>query len=451
MINGFTANQMDDAVIVELVDLERRVEAAFNQFRPLLRNEPTADNRLREILRVSTDPLLRRDAWEAGKSVGPFVVADVLRLVALRNREARRLGYSDYYTMSLGLQEIEPDELFHLLDDIAAQTDEIYSRYKLRLDTEFAQRFAVTVDSLAPWHYGDPFFQEAPSGPLDLDQFFENADLAEVAVRFYKSLGLDVADILERSDLYEKPGMSQHAFCVHVGRYDDVRILCNCVPSAQWMGTILHECGHAVYDKFLGDSLPFFLREPSHIMTTEAIAMLFGRLPRDAGWLSKYAGIAASEAASVAHAAHSEQSAQLLVFTRWCLVMSYFERALYADPGQDLDALWWALVERYQGIRLPASGRQSLPDWAAKVHIAVSPVYYHNYLLGEMLASQLWDKLVDLTPNPEAAKGWEFGLAAGNYLRSAVFENGARLPWSALITSATGELLNPRHFVDHIG
>ena len=67
--------------------------------------------------------------------------------------------------------------------------------------------------------------------------------------------------------------------------------------------------------------------------------------------------------------------------------MNTFERALYADPDADLDTLWWELVSRYQGVTPPA-GRQA-PDWAAKIHIAVSPVYYHTYLYGAIVALQL--------------------------------------------------------------
>ncbi len=51
------------------------------------------------------------------------------------------------------------------------------------------------------------------------------------------------------------------------------------------METMLHELGHAVYGKFIDKSLPFLLREPAHIFATEAVAMFFGRLSRDANWL----------------------------------------------------------------------------------------------------------------------------------------------------------------------
>ena len=32
---------------------------------------------------------------------------------------------------------------------------------------------------------------------------------------------------------------------------------------------------------------------------------------------------------------------------------------------------------------------RAAPDWASKIHLAVAPVYYQSYLLGELLASQL--------------------------------------------------------------
>ena len=39
---------------------------------------------------------------------------------------------------------------------------------------------------------------------------------------------------------------------------------------------------------------------------------------------------------------------QLLIFSRWCQVMLRFEKGMYADPQQDLNKLWWDLVEKYQ-------------------------------------------------------------------------------------------------------
>jgi peptidyl-dipeptidase A len=142
--NAFIGNQMEDAVIEELVDTERRVENAYNSFRPLLRGAVTGDNALREILRDSNDSALRRDAWTASKEIGQEVEADVLRLVAMRNTEARRMGYANYYQMALSLQELEEESLFTLLAEVAALTDTLYADFKAKLDSSLAARFGVS-------------------------------------------------------------------------------------------------------------------------------------------------------------------------------------------------------------------------------------------------------------------------------------------------------------------
>ena len=85
--------------------------------------------------------------------------------------------------------------------------------------------------------------------------------------------------------------------------------------------------------------------------------------------------------------------------------MTHFERGLYAQPDADHDDRWWDLVERFQLVRRP-DGRHA-PDWAAKIHIAAAPVYYHNYLFGEMIASQLAASLGGLVDDPGAGRALE--------------------------------------------
>ena len=122
------------------------------------------------------------------------------------------------------------------------------------------------------------------------------------------------------------------------------------------------------------------------------------------------------------------------MFTRWVLVMNAFERALYADPEADLDTIWWELVSRHQGVT-PPDGRQA-PDWAAKIHIAVSPVYYHTYLYGAIVALQLTAAL-------EAAAG---GIVdrpeAGALLREKLFAPGQSVRWDRLVEHASGSPLS---------
>jgi len=146
-----------------------------------------------------------------------------------------------------------------------------------------------------------------------------------------------VEDILEKSDLYEKPGKYQHACCINMDKEGDVRIIENAKNNEKWMETTLHELGHAVYDKFSGMDVPFILREPAHIFTTEGIAMLFGRLSKDINFLKKYSDVKNEKLETELKKALRLRQ---MVFSRWVQVMVNFERRLYENPEQNLNLLW---------------------------------------------------------------------------------------------------------------
>jgi peptidyl-dipeptidase A len=372
----------------------------------------------------------------------------VRQVIRLRNRGARGMGFDNYYGMSLQLNELDERELFDLFDQLDTLTQRLFAGYKAGLDQALAQRFQTAGRDLRPWHYGDPFFQEIPPDPeLKLDTYFKDKDLVAITRRFFAAIGLPVDDLIERSDLFERPGKEQHAYCIDIDRRGDVRVLANVQPDERWMGTLLHEYGHAVYDKYQDASLPYLLRSPAHMLTTEAVAMLMGRLTAHPAWLVRYADVPPADAARLGARIRSQTRAHLLIFTRWCLTLCNFERALYRDPEQDLDALWWLLVEKYQMLRRP--DHPPAEAWAAKIHIGTAPVYYQNYLLGEMNCSQLTEHLLTRVVAGDADR-FVSDPAVGGYLVDRLFRLGARYPWNETLAQATGEPLNPAHFARHL-
>jgi peptidyl-dipeptidase A len=450
LINDYRAHQIPPEMIERMVSLEKALESRFNNFRAELDGQRVTDNQIRQVLRDADLTPARRRAWEASKQVGAEVVDDLLTLVRLRNQAATTLGFSNYYSMMLELDELDERELFALLDDLDTGTRPLFDVYKGELDERLARRFGVAARELRAWHYSDPFFQEAPVAEVELDPWFRQQSLEGLTERFYRSIGFDIRDLLARADLYEKPGKSQHAFCLSMDRGADIRVLCNIQPSEYWMATMLHEYGHAVYDQQIDATLPYLLRVPSHILTTEASAMLFGRLSKNAAWLTAYAGMPAQEARAAAAALGRAGRSQLLVQTRWELVMCHMERAIYRDPEQDLDALWWDLVERYQGVHRPEGRRAA--DWASKIHFSVAPVYYHNYMLGEMMASQLERHLLTrvLGDGPGAWERYVTSPEVGSYLARQLYRTGKSLDWRETLRQATGQTLNAAAFVEEL-
>ena len=447
LYNEYLQYQGDSALIMEINEIQNNIEQKFTNFRTTYNGKELTDNDIESILRTSTNSQELEEVWLGHKSIGPIVADDIIGLVKKRNELAQSLGFKNYHNMSLLLSEQKPEDIDKLFDELDELTKETFVKLKDNMDGYFAERYQLETQYLMPWHYQNRYFQEAPKiYEVDFDQFYADVDIVEISRIFFEDIGLLVDDILENSDLYEKPGKNQHAYCIHIDKEGDIRILCNVRPTEMWMNTMLHELGHAVYDKYIDSKLPYSLRSPAHIFTTEAIAMFFGRYATNAQWMEDNLGISNEEAQRIEETGFKQLQLQQIVFSRWSQVMYRFEKAMYENPDQDLNALWWNLVEKYQMIKKP-EGRNE-PDWATKIHVATVPCYYHNYHLGELLASQFTYYIAENILNEKDVNKMSISDKAeiGSYFREKVFSLGAKLEWNEMIKKATGEKLTAKYY-----
>ncbi|MBW8883976.1 MAG: M2 family metallopeptidase, partial [Planctomycetia bacterium] len=385
----YLEKQVDPALLKRMTSKANTIEKAFNVFRAKVSDKEYTDGEVRRVLQKSKDAAERKQVWEASKQVGAVVENDLRDLVRLRNEAATQLGYSDYHVLQLHLSELKQADVLKLFDELDTLTRAPFARAKGEIDQKLIKDYGLPQpDDLRPWHYHDPFFQEPPAVyDADLDGPFADADIQRICREFYTGIGLPIDDVLKRSDLYEKPGKSPHAFCTDIDRAGDVRVLANIRPTEYWMSTMLHELGHSVYSsKNIPASLPWTLRTDAHIMCTEGVAMMFERFSKSADWLKAF-NVEVKDAAQFNSSGARMRRDRLLIFSRWCQVMFRFEKELYREPSQDLNKLWWDLAEKYQLLKRP-EGRNA-PDYASKIHIVSAPAYYHNYMLGQLFACQL--------------------------------------------------------------
>ena len=75
-------------------------------------------------------------------------------------------------------------------------------------------------------------------------------------------------------------------------------------------------------------------------------------------------------------------------------------------------------------------------------------MYYHNYQLGELIASQLESALREQALGSASPNGYVRRAELGEYLRDRVFARGASLHWQALLREATGSELKVDAFVN---
>lgn len=447
---SYLEKQVDPLLLREMSARANAVEKAFNVYRAKVDGKELSDNDVRKTLKESKNSDERRKAWEGSKGVGALVEKDLKELAKLRNQAASQLGFANFHQLMMHLAEQDQTQVMKLFDELDELTREPFRQAKSEIDERLAAYCNIKVEDLRPWHYHDPFFQESPAVfGADLDAAYEKQDILKLCSTFYAGIELPIDDVLKRSDLFEKPGKSPHAFCTDIDKEGDVRVLANVVPSERWMDTMLHELGHSVYSsKNIPQSVPYLVRDASHILTTEGIAMMFGRLAKNGEW---QLAMQIAPADPVARKKLNDDAArvlrnQLLIFSRWCQVMLRFEKGLYENPEQDLNKLWWDLVEKYQLLHRP-DGR-SAPDYASKIHIVAAPVYYHNYMMGELFASQLHHAIArDVAKSNDPRRVvYVNDPRVGTFLKQKVFAPGRTLSWNQLTKFATGEELNPKAF-----
>jgi peptidyl-dipeptidase A len=176
--------------------------------------------------------------------------------------------------------------------------------------------------------------------------------------------------------------------------------------------------------------------------------MFFGRLSQNAYFMKEMLGLSDAQQDKIDVISRKYQRFQQLLFARWALVMYNFEKQLYANPDQDLNNLWWDLVEKYQLVKRPPGPADA--GWASKLHFVIAPCYYHNYMLGELLVSQWHHYFVYKVFGLKNDKGVSYvgDKRIGQFFREKVFGPSAVYHWNEMIKRSTGENLTPKYFVE---
>ncbi|NGX49874.1 MAG: hypothetical protein K940chlam5_01479 [Candidatus Anoxychlamydiales bacterium] len=439
LINAFKGNMLPKEILNEISTKEAVLNQIYANFRAKIDGKVYSENALRDILKEEKDVDLRKKAWEASKIVGIELAPKIVELAHLRNKAANSLGYENYFDMMLDLSDINKTKLIRTFDDLKNKTDESFSKILLHVNETLSNEFKVSLDEIGPWAYKDPFCQMDPIETSKLNELFQDKDLLKISKSFYEQMGFKVDDLIDSSDLYERDGKNQHAFCISVNRKKDVRTLNNIKPNVQRMETLLHEFGHGVYDLEIDEKLSWLLREPPHILTTEAIALLMGRQTYTKEFLRDFLDVKDEK---ILNEVENGLKRRQLFFSRSAFMITEFEAKMYDNPNQDLNTLWWDLYEKYYNSPRP-KGREDKADWAAKYHIGLAPVYYYSYLLGEVFASTLQKQLLDVAKDDNI---WKKDAAI--FLKDKMFSHGSKYRWDLLIENVLDSPFSIDDWVD---
>ncbi|MDP3058423.1 MAG: hypothetical protein Q8N36_03090, partial [bacterium] len=151
-----------------------------------------------------------------------------------------------------------------------------------------------------------------------------------------------------------------------------------------------------------------------------------GYIPQHPDWM-RGMGLSDEETAHALLAMRGPLFHYLRQRTAYC----FFEHALYSNPSQNLHQLMAQTEAKILGCQENAS-----PRWAANAWFVSFPVYWHNYVIADMIASQIHGHL-------NHAFGELFNTpAAFKYCIDTYISPGARLPWLEKIARGTGHSLS---------
>jgi hypothetical protein len=348
-----------------------------------------------QVMRTHDDERVRKACREGVEATIGADVDAYVRLVEMRNRYARSLGYEHFYEYKAQIEErMSAQEIWDLFDQLRENAEPAYQYVR---DQEAIQPWLRD-----PWNYGYMITgeftkQEDPYLPLGQTVLRRVQSMSACGIR-YRGATL-VLDLLEREGKYN------NWFC-HMPRpvwYEgerrhaaQINFTCNAIPWHVGDGhrtgvTLFHEWGHAAHfanmdcrDVMLNTEHP-----PASTAWAETQSMFLDSLCSSIDWKMRYATRA--DGWRYPRALHEQKVRTLQPLAlKWLMGIAMivdFERRVYTDPALS--------PERVMAHAAACSDRYL--DYSQPFHFALLPVHlyswdsacsYHGYGLASLAVAQ---------------------------------------------------------------
>lgn len=454
--------QTDPALIKKLIDADGRQTKLLYGYEFTMDGAPLTPNDIDKKLRSSIDLAERQKVWEASKAIGPTLKPGLLELRDLRNGVVKELGYPDYYTYQVSDYDMSVTEMDTMMLQLQKELRPLYCGLHTWTRHELAKKYGQPVPELLPAHWlpnrwGQDWSSLVDVDGVDLDGALKGQPPEKIvrdAEAFYVSLGFEPlpATFWEKSSLYPVPAdagfkKNTHASAWHMDYDHDVRSLMSVESNTEWYETSHHELGHIYYYlSYSRPQVPPLLREGANRAFHEAIGSQIGMAAMQRPFLAHRGHVAdAAGTPDQAMKLMLREALNSAVFIPFAAgTMAAYERSLYVEnlPADRLNARWWELVAKYQGITPPSPRDESFADALTKTHINDDPAQYYDYALSYFLLYQVHEHIAnDILHQDPRATDYYGNPEVGAYLRS-ILEQGGTADWRQLTREKTGSDLS---------
>jgi Peptidase family M3 len=377
---------------------------------------------LTETLFHNPNRQLREQAWKAQTQITAVNGERIRQAIRMRNELAFQSTDELFSTFMLRRKGLETERLFEWFESIRSQTEPEYQQLRERFRRE------LNVDQVEPWDL--EFYFSTLTNDFEQSHFVPDQgwmQAKQLTGRFgYRLNKLPVE--MQLADL----SFAGAAYPILYGR--DVKILANRYSGIFFYDRLFHATGHALHYSMMEEP-SFLLRancaEPFDEGLAQVVALMLYRPEVD----SELFGLTPEQARLLSDTHRLRELFDL----RNTMADSLFEFEAYADPDQDLAALYNRIHSKYLGVDM-----HGVPVWAFNQMYGSDPIYLQSYVVGEMVARQILDTL-------DQRFGNSWSERAGKFLKINFYSRGAEKTLDALMLHGTGEPLNERHLIASLG
>ncbi len=443
LYHSFRGSQIEAKKYKKFLESEIKLSRVASSVKLEIDGKVYGPGKIDSIRQNTTDNSILEKIARAYQQNGRLIAPEIINLVKERNKIAATFGFFDYYHLLLEEKDQSSEKIKSLIAEIELKTRTRFFEVKEGIDKKLAKQFGISARELQPWHYNNVRNSYLPQSFFQtLDSVMSQTDPIKRASDFFEGIGLPIQNEIDKSEL--RKGNTNATIVIDFN--SDIRMVGRIPNSFDGLFKIMHEGGHVVHYKNISEDVPYLLKGPS-LFIAEGIACYFGNMTFDPFWLNNEVSLDEKTKLRIAEICRQFRQVDQLYYIRKRMVLSEFEREIYASPDQDLDLLWHNLNWKYLGINYPKE--KGTCFWATTKYFSNLSCNIQNYIVADVFAAQLKHAVNEKVLNDRSLP-IQNNKIAGKYLVDNLFTYGDLYPWEKLIEKSTGEPLNSQYFVDEL-
>ncbi|MBU8871616.1 MAG: M2 family metallopeptidase [Gemmatimonadales bacterium] len=418
------------------------------------------------LMTARRDTADRRALWESRLAVGPNLKDGVLELRELRNAQARKMGYSSFFSLKAADYDLTGPELIRLMDEFTTGIEPLYLQLHCWVKHELARRYGADPSRRIPAHWlSDPWGQTW-SGVIesaDMDTHFRDVQpqwIIEEAERFYLSLGFDPLPLTfwGRSDLFllgadSRREKSSLDVSLHLDLAQDARSLLHLQRDFASFMTAHQQLGIVYYQlAYSRPEIPPVLRRGGSRALPLALGALGSLAARQIPYLEEVGVLPKEETPEEIRWLMSQALTGPVVSIPFLSgTMAHWEHDLYEEdlPRHQFNTRYWEYAGRYQGLKPAVSRGEEYCDPAALPLLHLEPACAYDKAIAEVIMHQLHSFICrDILKQGLREANYAGNRKVGMLLHS-IMEPGATRDWAQVLRQATGEAISAQGMVDY--